>query len=96
MPIHERPHTILRSRRFAPTRILMQAETKARKDIERTAEAIRSADRVALARAITLIESAKPEDQTRAGALLERLLPHDRQVPSASASAARLAPANRP
>ncbi len=53
----------------------MQAETKARKDIERTAEAIRSADRVALARAITLIESAKPEDQTRAGALLEHLLP---------------------
>jgi LAO/AO transport system kinase len=53
----------------------MQAETKGRKDIERTAEAIRSADRVALARAITLIESAKPEDQTRAGALLEHLLP---------------------
>jgi LAO/AO transport system kinase len=53
----------------------MHGEAKARKDTERSAEAIRSGDRVALARAITLIESAKPEDQARAGALLERLLP---------------------
>lgn len=53
----------------------MQGEAKARKDTERTAEAIRSGDRVALARAITLIESAKREDQARAGDLLERLLP---------------------
>ena len=53
----------------------MQADTKARKDVEATAEAIRSGDRVSLARAITLIESAKPEDQTCAGALLEHLLP---------------------
>ena len=53
----------------------MQADTKARKDVEGTAEAIRSGDRVSLARAITLIESAKPEDQTCAGALLEHLLP---------------------
>ena len=53
----------------------MQGEAKARKDTERTAEAIRSGDRVALARAITLIESIKPEDQARAGDLLERLLP---------------------
>jgi LAO/AO transport system kinase len=44
-------------------------------DTARTAEAIRSGDRVALARAITLVESAKPEDQVRAQALLEALLP---------------------
>ena len=31
---------------------------------------------MALARAITLVESAKPEDQARAEALLDRLLPH--------------------
>ena len=45
-------------------------------DIERIAEAIRAGDRVALARAITLVESAKPEDQESAQALLDRLLPH--------------------
>src|SRR5512135_251987 len=54
----------------------MQGEAKARRDADRAAEAIRSGDRVALARAITLIESVKPEDQARAGELLERLLPH--------------------
>ncbi len=53
----------------------MQGEAKAKRDSERTVEAIRSGDRVALARAITLIESAKPEDQARASGLLERLLP---------------------
>jgi LAO/AO transport system kinase len=36
---------------------------------------ILSGDRVALGRAITLIESAKPEDQARAQQLLEALLP---------------------
>jgi LAO/AO transport system kinase len=40
-----------------------------------TAKAIVAGDRVALARAITLIESAKPEDQARAQRLLENLLP---------------------
>jgi LAO/AO transport system kinase len=43
---------------------------------DRTVEAIRAGDRVALARAITLIESAKPEDQAKAQALLASLLPH--------------------
>jgi LAO/AO transport system kinase len=51
-----------------------EADT-AKKDIERIAEAIRAGDRVALARAITLVESAKPEDQARAEGLLEALLP---------------------
>jgi LAO/AO transport system kinase len=37
--------------------------------------AIIGGDRVALARAITLVESAKPEDQARAQGLLDRLLP---------------------
>jgi len=46
------------------------------KDIEQTAKAIRAGDRVALARAITLVESAKPEDQESAEALLDLLLPH--------------------
>ena len=44
-------------------------------DIEQTAAAIRSGDRVALARAITLVESARPEDQATAQKLLECLLP---------------------
>ena len=39
------------------------------------ASLIIAGDRVALGRAITLIESAKPEDQARAQQLLERLLP---------------------
>ncbi len=38
-------------------------------------EAVEAGDRVALARAITLVESVKPEDQVRAQALLDRLLP---------------------
>jgi LAO/AO transport system kinase len=41
-----------------------------------TADAIRAGDRVALARAITLVESAKPEDQLAAQALIETLLPY--------------------
>ncbi|HBH41838.1 MAG TPA: methylmalonyl Co-A mutase-associated GTPase MeaB, partial [Rhizobiales bacterium] len=54
----------------------MQGGATSRSETERTAEAIRGGDRVALARAITLIESAKREDQASAQALLERLLPH--------------------
>lgn len=41
-----------------------------------TAEAIRSGDRVALARAITLIESNRPDHRERAQDLLMRLMPH--------------------
>lgn len=43
---------------------------------ESTVEAIRAGDRVALARAITLVESAKQQDQARAQGLLELLLPY--------------------
>ena len=39
------------------------------------AAGVRKGDRVALGRAITLIESTRPEDQTRARALLKTLLP---------------------
>jgi GTPase len=54
----------------------MPGKDTAKKDIERTAKDVRAGDRVALARAITLVESAKPEDQAAAEALLDRLLPH--------------------
>jgi LAO/AO transport system kinase len=53
----------------------MRHEAKSKRELKRTAETIRSGDRVALARAITLIESAKPEDQARAQALIEQLMP---------------------
>ena len=53
----------------------MRGDHTTKQDIERTAKAIREGDRVALARAITLVESAKPEDQARAEALLDELLP---------------------
>jgi LAO/AO transport system kinase len=43
--------------------------------LEDLANAIRAGDRVALGRAMTLVESTKPEDQVRAQALLEALLP---------------------
>ncbi|MFQ5348568.1 MAG: methylmalonyl Co-A mutase-associated GTPase MeaB, partial [Rhodothalassiaceae bacterium] len=43
--------------------------------IEALAAAVRRGDRTALARAITLVESRRPEDRPRASALLERLLP---------------------
>jgi LAO/AO transport system kinase len=52
----------------------MSGKDGTKKDIEQTAKAIRAGDRVALARAITLVESAKPEDQARAEALLDLLL----------------------
>ena len=54
----------------------MRHEAKSKRESDGTAEAIRSGDRVALARAITLIESAKPEDQAKAQALIEQLLPY--------------------
>jgi LAO/AO transport system kinase len=53
----------------------MRGDHTTKQDIERTAKAIREGDRVALARAITLVESAKPVDQARAEALLDELLP---------------------
>jgi LAO/AO transport system kinase len=54
----------------------MQSNAIQNQETERIAKAVRAGDRVALARAITLVESAKPEDQARAEALLDRLLPH--------------------
>jgi len=53
----------------------MSGTKKTQPDLKATVEAIRAGDRVALGRAITLVESAKPEDQVRAQALLEMLLP---------------------
>src|SRR5215467_3028760 len=49
---------------------------KTKRELDEAAKNIRSGDRVALARAITLIESAKPEDQAKAQALVELLLPY--------------------
>jgi LAO/AO transport system kinase len=43
---------------------------------EQAAVAIRAGDRAALARAITLVESRRPDDERAAEALLQRLLPH--------------------
>jgi LAO/AO transport system kinase len=40
------------------------------------AECVLAGDRASLARAITLIESRRPDHRARAGALLQRLLPH--------------------
>lgn len=54
----------------------MRHEAKSKREPDEAAEAIRSGDRVALARAITLVESVKPEDQAKAQALIEQLLPH--------------------
>jgi LAO/AO transport system kinase len=53
----------------------MSAKHASRSDLDDTAKAIVAGDRVAIGRAITLIESAKPEDQARAHQLLEALLP---------------------
>jgi putative protein kinase ArgK-like GTPase of G3E family len=44
----------------------MRHEAKSTREPDGTVEAIRSGDRVALARGISLIESAKPEDQAKA------------------------------
>jgi LAO/AO transport system kinase len=54
----------------------MSDAVTSRRAVQQSAEAIRAGDRVALARAITLVESAKPEDQETAQELLETLLPH--------------------
>ena len=49
--------------------------SKSTPSLEDLAKTVRAGDRVALGRAMTLVESAKPEDQVRAQALLEALLP---------------------
>jgi GTPase len=53
----------------------MQARDETLSSVDGMVEAVEAGDRVALARAITLVESVKPEDQTRAQALLDHLLP---------------------
>ncbi|HVQ10635.1 MAG TPA: methylmalonyl Co-A mutase-associated GTPase MeaB [Methyloceanibacter sp.] len=53
----------------------MSGKHASQNDLDATAKAVVAGDRVALGRAITLIESAKPEDQARAQRLLETLLP---------------------
>jgi GTPase len=49
--------------------------SKSTPGLEDLAKAVRAGDRVALGRAMTLVESAKPEDQVLAQTLLEALLP---------------------
>jgi LAO/AO transport system kinase len=51
------------------------ARARASQDIHQTAEQVRAGDRRALARAITLVESARPSDRPRAEDLLNLLLP---------------------
>jgi len=64
----------LRFRPFAPTPHAMSGNTDTQ-SVEDLAEAVRGGDRVALGRAITLIESTRPEDQALARDLLRTLLP---------------------
>jgi LAO/AO transport system kinase len=54
----------------------MTGNDKREPDLQGTVEAIRNGERVALGRAITLIESTKLEDQRRAQELLDALLPY--------------------
>src|SRR3972149_218762 len=54
----------------------MPGKDTSKKDNERTAKATGAGGGGPLPRAITLVESAKPEDQACAQALLDRLLPH--------------------
>jgi LAO/AO transport system kinase len=53
----------------------MSAKPAASPGLEETIAAIKAGDRVALGRAITLAESARPEDQASAQELLDRLSP---------------------
>ncbi len=53
----------------------MSAKHAASPGLDETIAAIKAGDRVALGRAITLVESARPEDQLNAQLLLDRLLP---------------------
>jgi LAO/AO transport system kinase len=54
--------------------------SKPLQSLEDLAKAIRGGDRVALGRAITLIESTKPDDQARAQELLKTLLPETKSA----------------
>ena len=58
---------------FPPTPQTMSAMTSSQPSIEDLAAAVRKGDRVALGRAITLIESTRPQDQARARDLLKVL-----------------------
>jgi LAO/AO transport system kinase len=51
------------------------AKSQARAEVATLAGLVRSGDRRALARAITLVESTRPDHRERAEALLERLMP---------------------
>ena len=53
--------------------------SKTPQSLEELASAVRANDRVALGRAITLIESTKPDDQTRAQELLKTLHPETKK-----------------
>ena len=65
----------MRCASFAPTPLAMSGNAKSQIDVDATVDGIRKGDRVALARGITLVESLKSEDQIRAQAMLDRLLP---------------------
>ncbi len=54
--------------------------SKSPQSLEDLASAVRANDRVALGRAITLIESTKPDDQARAQELLKTLLPETKSA----------------
>lgn len=58
-----------------PTPHPMSVTIKPQPSIDEIAVAVRKGDRVALGRAITLIESTRPEDQIKARELLHTLLP---------------------
>ncbi len=62
-------------RPFEP-RVKGSGSARRRLDPQALAEALRAGDRAALARAITLVESRREDDERLAEALLERLLPH--------------------
>jgi LAO/AO transport system kinase len=65
---------MLRWGAFAPTPLAMSGRSD-ESSTEALAEAIKAGDRVALGRAITLIESARPADSARAQRLLDQILP---------------------
>lgn len=65
----------MRCAAFAPTPLAMSGNAKSQIDVDAAVKSVRSGDRVALARAITLVESQRPDDHDRAQGLLNRLLP---------------------
>ena len=60
---------------FRSTPQVMSVTTKAPNSIEDIESGVRAGDRVALGRAITLVESTRPKDQATARDLLKRLMP---------------------